>query len=80
MNTRTQLHFTKASANDRRKDPDFLGPSQSRLAALAGFVHIPNRGSLEKRADPPATCGFVMEVRLPWFAWFDPNRKTAAER
>src|ERR1700722_14214264 len=46
------------------RDPDFLGPSQSRLAALAGFVDIPNRGSLEKRADPPATCGFVAEVRF----------------
>jgi hypothetical protein len=81
MNTRAQLHSTNASTNHRRTDLDFLTPSQSQiLAALAGFVDIPNRGSLEKWADPPATCGFVVEVRLPRFAWFDPNRMTAAER
>jgi len=81
MNTWLQLHSTNASTNHRRTDLDFLSLSQSRiLAALARFVDIPNRGSLEKRADPPATCGFVVEIRLPWFAWFDPNRRTAAER
>jgi hypothetical protein len=65
----------------RRTDLDFLTPSQSRiLAALAGSVDIPNLWSLEKRADPPATCGFVVEARLPWFAWFNPNRRMAAER
>ena len=81
MNTRTQLHPAIASTNHRRTDLDFLSASQSRiLAELPAFVDIPNRGSLEKRADPPATCGFVVEIRLPWFAWFDPNRRTAAER
>jgi hypothetical protein len=81
MTTRAQLHSTNASTNHRRTDLDFLSLSQARiLAALAGFVDIPNRGSLEKRADPPATCGFVVEARLPWFVWIDPERRRAAAR
>ena len=81
MNTRAQLHSTNASTNHHRTDLDFLSLSQSRiLAALARFVDIPNRGSLEKRADPPATCGFVVEAPLPWFVWIDPERGRAAAR
>jgi hypothetical protein len=47
---------------------DFLTPQVQILAALGGFVDIPNRGSAP---DQGATSGFVEEARLPWFAWFD---------
>ena len=81
MNTRTQLHSAIASTNHRRTDLDFLSASQSRiLAALPAFVDIPNRGSLEKCAAPRATCGFVVEARLPWCACFDREPTTAAAR
>jgi hypothetical protein len=42
-----------------------LGPSVRILAALAGFVDIPNRRAQKSTPDPSATCGFAVEARLP---------------
>jgi hypothetical protein len=51
--------------------------------AQAAFVRSetgePRRGGSE-RHDRRATCGFALAARVLWFAWFDPERRTAAAR
>jgi hypothetical protein len=47
------------------KSSSGLGSSVRILAALAGFVDIPNRGAQKSAPDPSATCGFAVEARLP---------------
>ena len=47
MNTRRQLHSVNADTDDRRT---VLDPPPLILAAMSGFVDIPNRGSSEQRS------------------------------